>query len=109
MAGGGQDLPNFSVIDEICKGVDEIFATETKLRSRFPKGPAAQGRATAELKTFVEDRKGHDRRYAIDERKVRQELGYVPSRHVGRVFARHSAGTLITSNGGGPSFEKREC
>ncbi|MEP3757990.1 MAG: dTDP-glucose 4,6-dehydratase, partial [Marinomonas sp.] len=28
------------------------------------------------LKTYVEDRKGHDRRYAIDESKARAELGY---------------------------------
>ena len=40
--------------------------------------PAAKGRATSELKTFVEDRKGHDRRYAIDETKARAQIGYVP-------------------------------
>ena len=29
--------------------------------------------------TFVEDRKGHDRRYAIDETKARADLGYAPA------------------------------
>ncbi|MFM7348731.1 MAG: dTDP-glucose 4,6-dehydratase, partial [Erythrobacter sp.] len=31
------------------------------------------------LKTFVTDRAGHDRRYAIDETKARSELGYAPA------------------------------
>ena len=32
----------------------------------------------AELITYVKDRPGHDRRYAIDSRRLEQELGYVP-------------------------------
>lgn len=76
--GGGEELPNLAVIDRICAEVDRAFAEQPGLAARYPDGPAAKGRPTAELKTFVEDRKGHDRRYAIDERKARGELGYVP-------------------------------
>jgi dTDP-glucose 4,6-dehydratase len=39
------------------------------------------------LKTFVCDRAGHDRRYAIDGTKIREELGYMPRRGFRRGFA----------------------
>ncbi|MCK9540506.1 MAG: dTDP-glucose 4,6-dehydratase [Novosphingobium sp.] len=76
--GGGEELPNMAVIDRICAEVDRAFAEIEGLAERYPHAPAACGRRTSELKTFVEDRKGHDRRYAIDETKARAELGYVP-------------------------------
>ena len=85
--GGGQELPNLEVIEEICRTVDAAFAGDPGLAERFPDAPAAQGRPTAELKTFVTDRKGHDRRYAIDETKVRDELGYRPARDFAQGFA----------------------
>ncbi|MGE8135920.1 dTDP-glucose 4,6-dehydratase [Novosphingobium subterraneum] len=76
--GGGEELPNMAVIDRICAEVDLAFAEIEDLAERYPDAPAAKGRETSELKTFVEDRKGHDRRYAIDETKARSEIGYVP-------------------------------
>jgi dTDP-glucose 4,6-dehydratase len=85
--GGGQELPNMAVIDAICAQVDAAFAADPALAARFPDAPAAKGGASASLKTFVEDRKGHDRRYAIDERKARAELGYAPERTFDRGFA----------------------
>ncbi len=77
--GGGEELPNLAVIDAICTSVDGAFAAEPGLAARFPAAPAATGLPSASLKTFVGDRPGHDRRYAIDERKIRSELGYVPA------------------------------
>lgn len=88
--GGGQELPNLSVIEEICRTVDAAFAADPALAARFPDAPAAQGRSSAELKTYVTDRPGHDRRYAIDETKIRIELGYAPR----RTFAEGFAATL---------------
>jgi len=76
--GGGEELPNLAVIERICTEVDRAFAEMPHLADRFSAAPAAQGRPTSELKTFVDDRKGHDRRYAIDERKAKRELGYAP-------------------------------
>ncbi|MCL4673437.1 MAG: GDP-mannose 4,6-dehydratase, partial [Sphingomonadaceae bacterium] len=76
--GGGAELPNMAVIDHICREVDLAFAEIPDLAARYPDAPAARGEPTATLKTFVEDRKGHDRRYAIDETKARVELGYAP-------------------------------
>ncbi|WP_242139322.1 MULTISPECIES: dTDP-glucose 4,6-dehydratase [unclassified Sphingomonas] len=78
--GGGEEVPNLTVIDEICRSVDAAFAADPSLAERYPDAPAARGEATETLKTFVEDRKGHDRRYAIDERKARAEIGYTPAR-----------------------------
>ncbi len=88
--GGGEELPNLAVIDAICAEVDRAFARDPKLSLRFPDAPAAKGRPTAELRTFVEDRKGHDRRYAINDGKARSDLGYA-ARHG---FTDGLAGTL---------------
>lgn len=77
--GGGAELPNMAVIDTICAEVDNAFAEIDGLAARYPDAPAAKGEKTASLKTFVTDRAGHDRRYAIDEKKAREELAYAPS------------------------------
>lgn len=76
--GGGEELPNLTVIDRICTEVDMAFGQIEGLADRYPHAPAARGEPTSTLKTFVPDRKGHDRRYAIDESKARDELGYLP-------------------------------
>lgn len=78
--GGGEELPNIRVVDEICSAVDAAFEADPQFADRFPASPAAQGRKCAELKSYVADRKGHDRRYAIDESKARAELKYAPER-----------------------------
>ncbi|MCW2411177.1 MULTISPECIES: dTDP-glucose 4,6-dehydratase [unclassified Sphingobium] len=85
--GGGQELPNLTVIEEICATVDRAFAADPQLAQRFPDAPAARGQASDTLKTFVPDRAGHDRRYAIDETKARSELGYAPRRTFSEGFA----------------------
>ena len=88
--GGGAELPNLTVIDTLCTAVDAAFASDRTLGERFPAAAAARRVATATLKTTVADRPGHDRRYAIDDRKARADLGYV-ARHD---FAQGFAATL---------------
>lgn len=85
--GGGQELPNLSVIEKICAAVDAAFAADPDLAKRFPDAPAARGGKSKDLMTFVTDRKGHDLRYAIDEKKAREDLGYAPSRDFTQGFA----------------------
>ena len=85
--GGGAELPNIAVIDTLCRAVDAAFAADPSLAGRFPDAPAARGNPTDTLKTWVKDRPGHDRRYAIDESKVRSELGYAPARDFAEGFA----------------------
>ena len=78
--GGGAELPNMEVIDAICREVDRAFEEFEGLADRYPDAPAAKGEKSESLKTYVTDRAGHDRRYAIDERKARAELEYAPER-----------------------------
>ncbi|WP_109809651.1 dTDP-glucose 4,6-dehydratase [Sphingosinithalassobacter portus] len=85
--GGGQELPNLTVIEDICRGVDNAFAADPSLAARFPDAPPAKGKSTLELKTFVTDRKGHDRRYALNVSKIRSELGFEPARDFPLGFA----------------------
>lgn len=106
--GGGQELPNLVVIEEICRSVDEAFAADPSLTKRFPDAPAAQGRSCAELKTYVTDRKGHDRRYAIDETKAREELGYTPLRNFHQGFAETLAWFLMREDWWQPLVKRAE-
>lgn len=85
--GGGAELPNITVIDTLCAAVDAAFAADPALAARFPDAPAAKGISSASLKTTVTDRPGHDRRYAIDETRAREELGYRPARDFPTGFA----------------------
>jgi dTDP-glucose 4,6-dehydratase len=77
--GGRSERANLDLVRLLCTLVDEAFARESGLRTRFPNGPAARGGRSAELITLVRDRPGHDRRYAIDTSKIERELGFCPN------------------------------
>ena len=77
--GGNCETTNLDLIERLCAGVDTAFAKDATLAKRFPDAPAAKGQPTATLKSFVTDRLGHDRRYAIDATKISTELGYQPA------------------------------
>ena len=72
--GGGNERTNLQVVDRICAVLDELLPAS---------GNAALQRlgvtSYAQLKTFVTDRPGHDRRYAIDASKIRRELKWAPT------------------------------
>jgi len=61
--GGGNERTNLEIVDRICDAVDELHPARASRRA---------------LKTFVPDRPGHDRRYAIDAGRIRRELGWAP-------------------------------
>jgi dTDP-glucose 4,6-dehydratase len=77
--GSSEELSNLEVADMLCQLIDEAFSETPDLALRFPEAPPARGRATKSLQTFVKDRPGHDRRYAIDARKITQNLGFQPA------------------------------
>ena len=63
--GGWNEKPNLEIVHTVCRLLDELRPD--------PAGPHAR------LITHVKDRPGHDRRYAIDARKIERELGWRPA------------------------------
>ncbi|MBI3789556.1 MAG: dTDP-glucose 4,6-dehydratase [Gemmatimonadetes bacterium] len=64
--GGRSERTNLEVVQAVCRALDA-------------RRPRPDGSSHADLVTFVTDRPGHDRRYAIDARKIEQELGWRPA------------------------------
>jgi len=64
--GGVNEKTNLEVVGTLCAILDEL-------------SPRADGRSYREQITFVKDRPGHDRRYAIDATKIDRELGWRPA------------------------------
>lgn len=64
--GGDAERENIAVVRVICSVLDT-------------KQPRSDGKSYAEQMTFVKDRPGHDRRYAIDATKIKTELGWQPT------------------------------
>jgi len=63
--GGWNEKPNLDVVKTICSTLDELH-------------PRSDGKPYADQIRFVKDRPGHDRRYAIDARKIERELDWRP-------------------------------
>ena len=64
--GGWNEKPNLDVVHTLCTILDEL-------------SPRADGKPYKEQITYVTDRPGHDRRYAIDATKIERELGWKPA------------------------------
>jgi dTDP-glucose 4,6-dehydratase len=76
--GGNNEWTNIDIVKLVCSLVDAAFKNDEQLERRFPKAPQTQGQPAESLITYVKDRLGHDRRYAIDPTKCNKELGYKP-------------------------------
>ena len=63
--GGGVQLTNIEVVNQVCAILDELV-------------PSGSGEGRSEQITFVVDRPGHDRRYALDTAKIQDDLGWSP-------------------------------
>jgi dTDP-glucose 4,6-dehydratase len=76
--GGNNEWTNIDIVELLCDRLDARFAADAGLAERYPDSAQAQGKAARELISYVNDRAGHDRRYAIDASKIGSELGYQP-------------------------------
>lgn len=74
--GGGSEYKNLQLVHLLCQAVDEIFGCYADLATKYPQCPIVNGASSSSLITFVTDRPGHDRRYAIDHEKIVREFGY---------------------------------
>jgi len=74
--GGGLEAENIELVHLLCELAREAFHEQPELSSKFPRCPAARDEDAESLPEYVQDRPGHDRRYAIDCHKIERELGY---------------------------------
>jgi len=76
--GGHNEWANIDIVKLVCIMLNEQFQNNPELATKYPTAKAALANKAEELITFVEDRAGHDWRYAIDATKTNNELGYKP-------------------------------
>jgi dTDP-glucose 4,6-dehydratase len=86
--GGNNEWANINIVKLVCKLMNEYFngslvpcalnLSAADLKEKYPQAIAAAKGEAESLITYVTDRAGHDRRYAIDATKTNNELGYVP-------------------------------
>ena len=76
--GGNNEWANLAIVELLCDHLDRRFADQSELAGRYPGSPAGAGESRS-LITFVENRAGHDWRYAIDASKVETALGFTPA------------------------------
>ena len=71
--GGKNEHTNLEVVGEVCAALDELLPAQSN-----PALASREIRSYEELRTFVPDRPGHDRRYALDCSRIERELGWMP-------------------------------
>ena len=74
--GGNSECDNRSLATQLCAALDEMFAKDPALADRYPDAPAGKGGKSIDLLQTVTDRAGHDRRYGINSKRIKKELGF---------------------------------
>tara|TARA_Y100001970_G_scaffold293978_1_gene445289 strand:- start:6563 stop:7636 length:1074 start_codon:yes stop_codon:yes gene_type:complete len=77
--GGNNEWRNIEVVQFMCEAIQRKFRDCSDLREKFPQSPCAKNQDPKQLIAHVEDRLGHDTRYAINADKVTKELNYNPT------------------------------
>ena len=76
--GGNNEWTNLDIVNLICDLIHKKFLKNKALAEKFPHCPSNRDNHPKTLITHVTDRKGHDRRYAINADKISSGLGYTP-------------------------------
>ncbi|MCP4021077.1 MAG: dTDP-glucose 4,6-dehydratase [Desulfobacteraceae bacterium] len=74
--GGNNEWTNLNIVNLVCDLIHEAFLQNKKLGAQFPECSSSKGIHPNKLITFVKDRLGHDRRYAINAEKITAKLEY---------------------------------
>ena len=77
--GGDNEKANIDIVANICQLVDKLFSGNPALIKNYANSPASHGEKSESLITHVQDRAGHDKRYAINADKIVTALGYSPT------------------------------
>lgn len=77
--GGHNEWANIDIVKLIGRLMEAEFSANPEWAARYPEARAVMDGCSESLITYVKDRPGHDRRYAIDASKSTQELGYKPA------------------------------
>ncbi len=74
--GTRNEQTNLNIVKLLARAFQEVFVEYPEFADSFSDCPAARGESVEALITFVEDRLGHDRRYAINPEKIERSLGF---------------------------------
>jgi len=107
--GSRSECENIALVRQLCSIGDAILGEAKSIRDRFPRSPASLGISSTRLIQSVEDRPGHDRRYAFDCGDAEREFGFVPRIEIIAALAKtfqnvhnHNRGTRFSGKRNGP-------
>lgn len=80
--GGNSERKNITIANEICSILDNLMPPDKKFLLRSNKSLDIS--SYSDLITFVEERPGHDQRYAIDANKIKKDLGWSPAKSLSK-------------------------
>ena len=76
--GGNNGMTNIELVNLLCEIINQKFESNPEMKQCYPNSPCSNGLRAESLITYVQDRPGHDRRYAVDTSKIAAELGFQP-------------------------------
>ena len=76
--GGNNGMTNIELVILLCEIINQRFDSNPEMKQCYPNSPCSNDLRAESLITYVQDRPGHDRRYAVDISKISAELGFQP-------------------------------
>jgi len=76
--GGNNSMTNIELVTLLCEIINQRFESNPEMKQCYPNSPCSNDLRAESLITYVQDRPGHDERYAVDISKISAELGFHP-------------------------------